>query len=131
MVVTGFVAGFAGQDCGGGGGGVDCGVAMMGGFVVKQCFGDGGVDGGVSLMGLMGVGCGMCGFDGFCFNFLLQVLWLMVVAFDLLLIFCCGMCGFDGGGRDGSLWVYCGMGSLWWIWLWFGSDLGFVGIWFG
>ena len=36
----------------------------------------------------------------FCFDFLWWVLWLMVVAFDLWLIFCCGMCGFDGG-RDG------------------------------
>ena len=51
------MAGFGGQDCGGGGGGgVDCGVVVMGGSVVKQCFGDGGVDGGVSLMGFDGLG---------------------------------------------------------------------------
>ena len=72
-MVVGFVAGFTGQDCGG----VDYGVALIGGSVVMQCFGDGGVDGGVilmglmSLMGLMGVGYGMCGFDGFFFDFLL------------------------------------------------------------
>ena len=53
-------------------------------------------------MGLMGLGCGMCGFDGFFFDFLLWVLWLMVVAFDLWLIFCCGMCGFDGGSDGGG-----------------------------
>ena len=49
------MAGFGGQDCGGGGG-VDCGVVVMGGSVVKQCFGDGGVNGGVSLMGFDGLG---------------------------------------------------------------------------
>ena len=85
-------------------------------------------------MGLMGLGCGMCGFDGFCFDFLLWVLWLMVVAFDLWLIFCCGMCGFDGGGGDGLIvgllwdgftmvevamvWVGFGVcGHLGWIWV--------------
>ena len=42
-VIVGFVVGFAGQDCGGGG---DCAVVVMGGSIVKQCFGDGGADGG-------------------------------------------------------------------------------------
>lgn len=92
----------------------------------------------------MGVGCRMCGFDGFCFDFLLWVLWSMVVAFDLWLIFCCGMCGFDGGADGGGgngfvvglLWdgftvVVVGMGLLWWWWPWFGLDLGYVGIWIG
>ena len=51
-MVAGFLVGFAGQDCGGGGG----------------------ADDGVSLIGLMSVGYGMCGFDGFCFDFLLWVL---------------------------------------------------------
>ena len=69
---------------------------------MKQCFDDGGTNCSMSLMGLMGVGCGMCGFDGFRFDFLLWVLWPMVVAFDLWLIFCCGMCGFDGGGGGGG-----------------------------
>ena len=31
----------------------------------------------------------------------------------------------------GSLWVYCRMGSLWWRWLWFRSNLGSMGIWVG
>ena len=65
-------------------------------------------------MGLMGMGCGVCGFDEFCFDFLLWVLWLMVVVFDLWLIFVVGCVGLMVVGR----------GSLWWRWLWFGSDLG-------
>ena len=85
----------------------------------------------MSLMGLMGVGCGMCGFDGFRFDFLLWVLWPMVVAFDLWLIFCCGMCGFDGGGGDGLivglLWDGFTMVEVAMVWV----DLGSVGIWVG
>ena len=90
----------------------------------------------MSLMGLMGVGCGMCGFDGFRFDFLLWVLWPMVVAFDLWLIFCCGMCGFDGGANGGGgdgiavvevamVWVEFGvcrhLGRIWVVWIRFGG----------
>ena len=79
----------------------------------------------------MGLGCGMCGFDGFCFDFLLWVLSLMVVAFDLWLIFCCGICGFDGGGGDGLivglLWDGFTMVEVAMVWV----DLGSVGIWVG
>ena len=128
-VIVGFVVGFVGQDCGGGG---DCAVVVMGGSIVKQCFGDGGV----SLRGLMGVGCGMCGFDGFYFDFLLWVLWPVVIAFDSWLIFCWGMCGFDGGadggGGDGfvvvevaMVWVRFGvyghLGRIWVVWIRFGG----------
>ena len=41
----------------------------------------------MSLIGLMSVGYGMCGFDGFCFDFLLWVLLSMVVAFDFVVDF--------------------------------------------
>ena len=82
--------------------GILCGGSMVvcGGMVYWVYdfffFGGGFTSGGVVCSAAV-VEWGCWGFL-FCFDFLWWVLWLMVVAFDLWLIFCCGMCGFDGGG---------------------------------
>ena len=81
-------------------------VSVMGGSIVKECFSDGGANGGV---GLMDVGCGMCGFDRFCFDFFVVVI---------------GASTSSWWWRWGVAMVVVGMGLLWWRWLWFGSDLG-------